>query len=220
MPQHDDLISFADGELERDAAQAFRQHLRYCERCQVGLVEAITLSARLADLAPIVSTSACMAAPTQLDRIEAAQAELAADIAALRSLLQNIVTREIQIMSNQDVLKAALDAVNAATSQEAALLATDTAILAQIQATQASNGPKLDTIQALILDLLNTAGIPQSILDQAMAAQAAVAALVASSTANGTALASVASNTTDQSARLDQLARDPRNPVPTPPPVV
>lgn len=159
-----------------------------------------------------------MAGPTQLDRIEAALAGLTADVAAVRSLVLNVINREIQMAANLDTLTAALDAVNAATSQEAALLAADTATLAQIQAAQAAAGPKLDAIQALITDLANTAGIPQSVLDKAAAAQLAVSALVSASTANGTALATVASNTTAQSARLDALAVDPRNPVPTPPP--
>jgi hypothetical protein len=131
-----------------------------------------------------------MADPTQLDRIEAAQASLAADIAGLRSLLLNIVTREIQIMSNQDIMKAALDAVATATSQEAALLT--------------ANLPKLDKIQALITDLVNTAGVPQSMIDQAAAIQAAIADVVTTTTA--------------QAGRLDVLGNDPRNPVPTPPP--
>jgi hypothetical protein len=134
------------------------------------------------------------------------------------ALLSSLVTGDQLIMSNLDTLTAALSAVNAATSQEAALLAADTATLAQIQATQASNGPKLDAIQALITSLVNTAGVPQSVLDAAAAAQTAVNGLVASSTANGAALAAVQSSTTAQSSRLDQLGQDPRNPVPVPPP--
>lgn len=159
-----------------------------------------------------------MADATQLDRIEAAIASLAGDVAAVRSLVQNIITREIQMATSLETVTAALAAVNTATSQEAALLAADTATLAQIQAAQTAAGPKLDAIQALITSLVNTAGIPQSLVDAANAAQTAVTALVASSTANGAALATVASSTTAQSARLDQLAQDPRNPVPTPPP--
>jgi hypothetical protein len=159
-----------------------------------------------------------MAEPTQLDRIEAKLATVELEQRQQTALLTALVTGGQLIMSNLDTLNAALSAVNAATSQEAALLATDTATLAQIQATQASNGPKLDAIQALITSLVNTAGIPQSVLDAAAAAQTAVNGLVASSTANSAALAAVQSNTTAQAARLDQLGTDPRNPVPTPPP--
>lgn len=152
-----------------------------------------------------------VAVKTLLVKIELEQREQTA-------LLNAIRIREQIMSTNLDTLQAALDAVNTATSQEAALLVVDTAALAQIQATQAANGPKLDAIQELITDLVATNGVPQSVLDKAAAAQAAVTALVASSTANGAALAAVSSNTTAQSARLDQLAVDPRNPVPTPPP--
>lgn len=131
-----------------------------------------------------------MADPTQLDRIEAAIASLAADVAGVRSLVQNSITREIQMATNLDTLTAALAAVNTATSQEAALLAADTA--------------KLDAIQALITSLVNTAGVPQSVLDTAAQIQAAITGVV--------------STTAQQAARLDQLGQDPRNPVPTPPP--
>lgn len=46
------LVSFADGELEPTAAAAFRDHLRSCEACQRGLIEAQQLSARLSAMAP------------------------------------------------------------------------------------------------------------------------------------------------------------------------
>jgi len=131
-----------------------------------------------------------MADPTQLDRIEAAQADLAADMAAVRSLLQTIVTKEIQIMSNQDAMKAALDAVNTATSQEAALLLT--------------LNPKLDAVQALITNLVNTAGVPQSLIDEANAILPG--------------LQGISATTTAQAARLDAMGVDPRNPVPVAPP--
>jgi anti-sigma factor RsiW len=45
-----DLIAFADGELPRDRAQAFRKHLSECRACQEGLMKAMQLSARLSDL--------------------------------------------------------------------------------------------------------------------------------------------------------------------------
>jgi putative zinc finger protein len=48
----DDLIAFVDGELDPERAAAFREHLRTCEVCQIGLVEAVQLSARLSELPP------------------------------------------------------------------------------------------------------------------------------------------------------------------------
>lgn len=48
----DDLIAFADGELDSERAAAFRIHLRTCEACQRALVEAVQLSARLSELTP------------------------------------------------------------------------------------------------------------------------------------------------------------------------
>jgi len=53
-PCHD-LVSFADGELEPERAAAFREHLRTCESCQAGLVEAMQLSAQLSTLPPRVA---------------------------------------------------------------------------------------------------------------------------------------------------------------------
>jgi len=51
MSPCDDLVGFADGELEPDRAAAFRAHLRTCEACRRGLVEAMQLNARLSELA-------------------------------------------------------------------------------------------------------------------------------------------------------------------------
>ncbi len=48
----DDLIAFADGELDAERAAAFRIHLRACEACQSALIEAVQLSARLSELTP------------------------------------------------------------------------------------------------------------------------------------------------------------------------
>lgn len=48
----DDLIAFADGELDSERAAAFRSHLRTCEACQSALIEAVQLSARLSELTP------------------------------------------------------------------------------------------------------------------------------------------------------------------------
>jgi anti-sigma factor RsiW len=50
MSPCDDLVGFADGELEPDRATAFRAHLRTCEACQAALVEAMQLNARLSEL--------------------------------------------------------------------------------------------------------------------------------------------------------------------------
>ncbi len=47
-----DLVSFVDGELDAEHAEAFRAHLRTCDACQTGLVEAMQLSARLSTLEP------------------------------------------------------------------------------------------------------------------------------------------------------------------------
>jgi len=96
-----------------------------------------------------------------------------------------------QLMANNlDTLQTALEALNAATSQEAALITAQNA--------------KLDKVQSLITDLVSTAGVPQEVLDKAAAIQTALNEMVTASTA--------------QAARLDSLGTDPRNPVPTPPP--
>jgi cellulose synthase operon protein C len=47
-----DLTSFADGELDSARAAAFRDHLRTCDACQAGLLEALQLSARLSTIEP------------------------------------------------------------------------------------------------------------------------------------------------------------------------
>lgn len=46
----DNLVSFAEGELEAPVAHAFRVHLASCEACQVNLVETLQLSAHLSEL--------------------------------------------------------------------------------------------------------------------------------------------------------------------------
>lgn len=150
-----------------------------------------------------------MADPTQADRIEAAVSGLASDFAATRATLQTILTREITMANTQDtnqqILQAALDAINTTTSQEATLLSQATA---QLQA----DGGKMDAIQTLITSILSTTGVPQSVLDQAAAIQQALGAVATSTSA-------IISTNTALAARLDQLAVDPRNPVPVPPPV-
>ena len=50
------LIAFADGELDDESAATFRIHLATCEACQTGLVEAMQLSARLSELKPRTRT--------------------------------------------------------------------------------------------------------------------------------------------------------------------
>lgn len=50
MSACDDLVSFADGELSVRAAARFRAHLSSCDGCRCGLVDAMALSARLADI--------------------------------------------------------------------------------------------------------------------------------------------------------------------------
>jgi anti-sigma factor RsiW len=50
MSPCDDLVGFADGELEADRAAAFRAHLLSCEACRRGLVEAMQLNARFSEL--------------------------------------------------------------------------------------------------------------------------------------------------------------------------
>lgn len=92
--------------------------------------------------------------------------------------------------TNQEILNAAFVQLNETTSAEATLLT--------------ANNAKLDGIKALIDNLVNTAGVPQSVIDQATQIQAQIAAIVTATTA--------------QASRLDQLAVDPRNPVPVPPP--
>src|SRR5215510_6212152 len=45
-----DLVSFADGELDPERAEAFRSHLATCAACRASLLEAIQLDARLSTL--------------------------------------------------------------------------------------------------------------------------------------------------------------------------
>jgi hypothetical protein len=126
-----------------------------------------------------------VAMETKQVRIELEQREQTA-------LLVALVNKGKLIMSNLDTANAALEAINAATSQEAVLLQANIA--------------KLDAVQALITDLVNTAGVPQAFLDKAAQIQAALSGVVDATTA--------------QSSRLDQIATDPRNPVPVSPPAI
>jgi|SRR5271154_6895635 len=141
-----------------------------------------------------------MAEPTlsdiaaKLDAIARAQAKIELEQRQQTALLAALVEGQQLMATNIETLQAALDQLNTATSQEAALLTADAG--------------KLDKIGALIADLVaaaNTAGVPQSILDQAAAIQ--------------TALTGVVQTTTAQAARLDVLGTDPRNPVPVQPPI-
>lgn len=130
-----------------------------------------------------------MAEPTLSD-VMARLATIELEQRQQTALLTALVTGGQLMSTNLDTLNAALDALNTATSQEAALLAAD--------------GAKLDKVQALIADLVQTAGVPQSVLDKAAAIQAAIGDVVTTTTA--------------QAARLDALAVDPRDPVPVAPP--
>jgi uncharacterized protein (UPF0147 family) len=138
-----------------------------------------------------------MAEPTLSDvmallaHMRAEQAKIELEQRQQTALLTALVEGQQIMATNLETLQAALDALNTTTTQEATLLQADTA--------------KLDVIQTLITSILSTTGVPQSVLDQAAAIQAQLTGVVASTTA--------------QAARLDQLATDPRNPVPTPPPV-
>lgn len=127
---------------------------------------------------------------TRLRSVELLQQEQLDQGAQQSALLQRVLQGQHQMANNLDTLNAALDALNTATSQEASLLQAD--------------GAKLDAIQALITSIVNTAGVPQSVIDKATQIQ--------------TALTGVIATTTAQAARLDQLAVDPTNPVPTPTP--
>jgi hypothetical protein len=52
MNSCDNLISFVDGQLDADDAEAFREHLRTCVKCPDNLIEAAQLSAQLSTLPP------------------------------------------------------------------------------------------------------------------------------------------------------------------------
>jgi len=56
VPACDDLVPFADGELDAERAAAFRAHLASCDACRAGLIEAMQLSARLSELKPRTRT--------------------------------------------------------------------------------------------------------------------------------------------------------------------
>src|SRR5882672_928891 len=59
-----DLVSFAEGELEPERAEAFRAHLPTCEACQAGHVDAMQLSAHLSTLAPLHGRPTAPVPPT------------------------------------------------------------------------------------------------------------------------------------------------------------
>ncbi|TMQ12002.1 MAG: zf-HC2 domain-containing protein [Deltaproteobacteria bacterium] len=48
----DDLLSFAEGELDRERTAVFRDHLQTCPVCPGRLVEAVQLGARLSERTP------------------------------------------------------------------------------------------------------------------------------------------------------------------------
>src|ERR1041384_2465626 len=69
MSPCDDLVGFADGELEPDRAAAFRAHLRTCEACRPGLVEAMHLNARASEpAARLVVAKSLIVAPRGADQ--------------------------------------------------------------------------------------------------------------------------------------------------------
>ncbi len=59
----DDLVPFADGELDADRHCDFALHLQTCESCRAGLIDALRLSAGLSTLQPD--------AQSELERIKA-----------------------------------------------------------------------------------------------------------------------------------------------------
>jgi cellulose synthase operon protein C len=59
----DNLISFVDGQLDADDAEAFRAHLRTCEACPDNLIEAVQLSAHLSTLPPPTPSTRVPAPP-------------------------------------------------------------------------------------------------------------------------------------------------------------
>ena len=132
-----------------------------------------------------------MAEPT-LDAIMAKLAVIELEQRQQTALLTALVTGDELIMTNLDTLTNTLAAIDTAPSQEAALLQADTV--------------KLDAISSLISDIVQTTGVPQSVLDKAAQIQEALSGVVTSTIA--------------QASRLDQLAVDPRNPVPVAPPAL
>jgi len=44
------LTPFLDGEIAPTDAQVFREHLRWCQACQDGVITGLQLSTRLAEL--------------------------------------------------------------------------------------------------------------------------------------------------------------------------
>src|ERR1041384_6995732 len=60
----DNLISFVDGQLDPDDAEAFRAHLRTCEACPDNLIEEVQLSAHLSTLSPPTPSTRVPAPPS------------------------------------------------------------------------------------------------------------------------------------------------------------
>jgi anti-sigma factor RsiW len=46
----DELVPFADGELDASRADKFRDHLKACDDCRKNIIEHVDLVARLKDL--------------------------------------------------------------------------------------------------------------------------------------------------------------------------
>lgn len=51
MTPCDDIVTFADGELDAGRANNLREHLRSCATCRRNLIEAFQMNARLSEAA-------------------------------------------------------------------------------------------------------------------------------------------------------------------------
>jgi hypothetical protein len=147
-----------------------------------------------------------MAAPTQLDRIEAKLAKVELEQQQHTGLLVSLNAGAQLAMSQVTDLAAQLDA--ATTAEAAALAAVSTKIDAE--------NVKIDAVQVelqSLFDRLVAAGTPQATLDSLTASIAKLGGSSTTLTAAGDALDA-------QAVRLTAMAVDPTNPVPTPPPAV
>jgi len=120
-------------------------------------------------------------ATTQLDRIEAMLVTQGRKLDELLAIGRTNLIGELNTASNLDTLITAVAALNTATSQEATLLQTAvdgiggiSTALSGATTTIAAEGTKLDAIQKVIDDLRQTAGVPQSLLDQLASVQSQV----------------------------------------------
>jgi chromosome segregation ATPase len=145
-----------------------------------------------------------MAAPTQLDRIEAKLATIETEQQEQTGLLDSLRAKGTLTMSAVSDLAAQLDA---ATTAEADALSI---VSAKIDA----ENTKIDGVQAelqSLFDRLQEQGVSRPVLDSI---QSSITKLGGSTTA----LADAGASLDVQAARLTGMAVDPSNPVPTPPP--